>query len=443
VLVLFFSYGHIYDFLEKNLPNLGRHRFLLPAWLAIAVVGIWLIARRVKNPSTFTRALNLTALVALVIPVYQVINWEVLQANAGPVVKIQGTSELKVDPNATPRDVYFILVDEYARKDVLGEVYNYDNTPFLDTLRSMGFQVVDCSQSNYAQTELALSSILNMDYLDKLGEFNASTKGTSEVRHLVQDNSVMQAFKRMGYKLVTFATGYAFSEFHYADYYLTPNSGNDTRFGRMNIFEVMLFKTTLGLALSDISQVIPSLTVAETNQPLDTKREQILYDLERLERMPLGIAGPKFVFAHILSLHSPYVFSRDGQPAQYPENMSASQNYSAYTDQLEYTNQRLISVLQAIIQDSDPKPIIILQGDTGPGLVSHSGRMSNLSAFYLPDDTEQISPSMTPVNDFRLVFDKYFGANLDLLPDTSYFSPYTAPFVFETIPNTCITSQGQ
>jgi cytochrome c oxidase subunit IV len=32
LLVLFFSYGHVYDFLEKNLPALGHHRLLLPLW---------------------------------------------------------------------------------------------------------------------------------------------------------------------------------------------------------------------------------------------------------------------------------------------------------------------------------------------------------------------------------------------------------------------------
>jgi hypothetical protein len=40
---------------------------------------------------------------------------------------------------------------------------------------------------------------------------------------------------------------------------------------------------------------------------------------------------------------------------------------------------------------------------------------------YLPGvDHRALYPTMTPVNEFRMIFNLYFGSNLPLLPDRSY-----------------------
>jgi hypothetical protein len=118
----------------------------------------------------------------------------------------------------------------------------------------------------------------------------------------------------------------------------------------MNTFEALFLKTTLSLALTDFAQTLPPVLVPDTSQPLETKRQQVLYDLQQLENIPQEIPGPKFVFAHILALHEPYVFSADGQAATFPENMNTEQNYAAYRDQVEFINNRLVTILQNIIQ---------------------------------------------------------------------------------------------
>jgi hypothetical protein len=69
-------------------------------------------------------------------------------------------------PPGRPPDVYFLVVDGYARQDTLSKVYGLDNSPFLGFLRDHGFYVADAARSNYAQTGLSFSSSLNMNYLD-------------------------------------------------------------------------------------------------------------------------------------------------------------------------------------------------------------------------------------------------------------------------------------
>ena len=64
-------------------------------------------------------------------------------------------------PSADAPDVYVILLDGYARADVLANTFGYDDSPFLDGLRSDGFEVADASHSNYLVTNLSVSSLLN------------------------------------------------------------------------------------------------------------------------------------------------------------------------------------------------------------------------------------------------------------------------------------------
>jgi len=439
LLILFFTYGHVYNFLEKTVPALGRHRLLLPIWLLLAGMGLWLISRRLRDPLSLTKALNVVALVALAFPVYQIAIWEIRLAATGtnPAVNIPGLGSLHLPANQTPPDVYFILLDEYTRQDVLSEVYHFDNSAFLDQLKQMGFVIVDCSQSNYSQTEMVLTSIMNLNYLDALGKFDPGDTEHATLRQLIRNNAVNQTFHQLGYQLVAFETGFHFSEFYNADFYLSPGGRGHDLLGGMNAFEVLLFKSTAGLALLDFAQVLPSFLVPDTSQPLETKRQQVLFDLEELGTIPQSIPGPKFVFAHILLLHEPFVFTADGSAVDYPDSLDEEQYLAAYRDQVVFLNSRLLPILQNIIANTDPPPIIILQGDTGPGRVSHAGRMENLSAFYLPGYAQSLPTTLTPVNDFRLVFDHYFGAALGMLPDVSYFSLYTTPYDFTQIPNEC------
>ena len=65
LLVLFYTYGHVYSYLEQH-PiwgmGLGRHRLLAPAWLILGVAGFWLLLKKVRASNQTTLALNLICL---------------------------------------------------------------------------------------------------------------------------------------------------------------------------------------------------------------------------------------------------------------------------------------------------------------------------------------------------------------------------------------------
>jgi hypothetical protein len=63
--------------------------------------------------------------------------------------------------------------------------------------------------------------------------------------------------------------------------------------------------------------------------------------------------------------------------------------------------------------------------------------MSNLNVYFLPGAEKSLYPTITPVNTFRVIFNNYFGQNLQLLKDVSLYSDYEDPFNFKVIPNAC------
>jgi hypothetical protein len=143
--------------------------------------------------------------------------------------------------------------------------------------------------------------------------------------------------------------------------------------------------------------------------------------------------------AHVIAPHPPFVFGPRGQRLIQTEPYSLTEigccerdlYVSRYRDQVEYVNHLLQLEIDEILQASDVPPIILLQGDHGPGghlerqnasTPGMQARMAILSAYYLPDSSmSDLDPGITPVNTFRLIFDDFFGGDFGRLEDASYF----------------------
>ncbi len=67
-------------------------------------------------------------------------------------------------------NIYYIVLDMYTRGDVLADLYQHDNGPFLQALRDRGFYIAERSHSNYPCTILSIPSALNMNYFTELGK---------------------------------------------------------------------------------------------------------------------------------------------------------------------------------------------------------------------------------------------------------------------------------
>lgn len=438
-LILFFTYGHAYNYLEQN-PilglGLGRHRFMLPIWVGLLVAGIILILRRDNNLPVLTASANMLTGFLLILPIAQLLTFagQVIPALSQEQQPRANIDDLRLPEGQTPPDVYYIILDTYTRGDIFQEIYEYDNTPFLNQLRGLGFYVASCSQANYSQTRLSLASSLNMEYLDEyLGEFSSHGEEMARILPLVHDSAVRQALEGLGYVTVSFETGHIPTQWEDTDYYLSSGGGvfsDAQNLGRLSEFEVMLLQNSAGLLLTDAASGLPQLLGDASHSYWQIYRERILYTLDRLDDVPT-IQGPKFVFAHILAPHPPYVFEADGKMAEDEKG-----KIIGYRDQVAYVNTRLIPVLEAILAKSSTPPIIILQGDHGPDSFTPKDRLAILNAYYLPEvDKGHFYADISPVNSFRLVFNASFGGNYPLLEDTSYYTLAREPYQFEVIPS--------
>ena len=317
-------------------------------------------------------------------------------------------------------DIYYIILDGYGRADMLQTIHDFDNSGFVDALEQRGFIVASDSQSNYARTLLSLSSSLNMQYLDTMSAVMGDSHLWWPVKDAVQHSEVRRILENWGYKTIFFANNSDYSDIRDGDIYEKPFSIQLDNFSGL-----FLYQTNLGL-LANIEQ----LDIADLSY--DTHRRIILYALERLPEVA-SIKGPKFVFAHLVAPHPPYVFDRDGNPINpnYPFTLSVEER-TGYIEQLQFINVKVLETIDGILANSESPPIIIIQGDHGPGtMTNHNSlehsclyeRFSILNAYYLPGvDRSSVPMDLAPVNSFRFLFNTYFYGDLEYLPNRQYFS---------------------
>ena len=121
-----------------------------------------------------------------------------------PMVITDFHPELHIkQPVETLPDIYYIVLDGYARNDTLAEYYGLDNSGFTDSLQQQGFYVADRSYSNYPVTRWSLTSSLNMRYIHKEDQRGNET---SYLFSLLRNNEVGRILKAQGYQYVHFNT---------------------------------------------------------------------------------------------------------------------------------------------------------------------------------------------------------------------------------------------
>ncbi len=429
--LLFFSYGQVYQFLHGR-PDvgvlLGRHRYLLPLYGAVLAAGLWLILSR-RHLSALTPFVNVAAAAAVLLPLLQAGSFTIsstLMAHKAQAATTAGDFSAAAGDDLP--DVYYIILDTYTRADVLQADYEFDNQPFLDDLRRMGFYVADCSMSNYASTELSLSTSLNMDYLENLApEFQRletlADDAQTSMPELMRHSRVRRDLEAIGYQTVAFETGFSWSSISDADTYLAPGGANAPPSG-LRLFELMLLRNTAASLALDYQQSHNGTNAVGGSPYYNEHIQRELFKLGQLPNIPV-LQSPKFVFAHILIPHTPYVFAADGSintDVRFYQSAGAAANEEfereGFVGQTEYINQRIAQILRQILDRSSTPPVIILQGDHGPS------KLPILNAYYFPGAGRQapLYPAISPVNSFRLMFNTYFGTNFSMLEDRHFFS---------------------
>lgn len=433
LLFFFLGFGQIYRVIAGMLvPEYQR----TAGWILMLALGAFLgfaaqkrVWERINRSGWITPAFNLIFAVALAFPLVTVLAAELQEPPEEMEELLDTGNDLRLDCSQRP-DIYYIVLDAYGRSDVLSELYGVDNGAFLRQLEDMGFYIAGESHTNYIQTVFAIPAALNFDYLEPP---ESEENGQEYFTGLVRDNRLMQALKRCGYRTVAFESGFSFTNSLDADVYLSSASP-------LNELESLL------VADSPLDFAVQAVKGSAIGHSYVDHRQRVLYTFNRLGQLS-RMRGPKVVFAHILSPHPPFVFDRRGRPVEIDRSYSIGdgddyegsiEEYrQGYAEQVQFVNRKLLETVETILRRSPEPPVIILQGDHGPGSGLDWGsaertclweRTGILNAYYLPHGGEALLyPSISPVNSFRVVLNAYFDAGLELLPDETYFTSHRLP----------------
>jgi hypothetical protein len=433
IIGLFFTFGHAWGLVGEVL---GKRRWLIAAYGVIGLLGL-LVAWRAPRPTIVvgTRVLNFVTGVLVLI---NAVGIGTFVAGGGGGARAAGEPAaipIEISANTPRPDVYYIILDRYANDHTLSETYGFDNSAFLDALADRHFAIAHDAWSNYFKTAMSLYSFMHMDFIDPEALGTTKNGGFGAVQVAMQNHmAAPDTFKALGYEYIIIPSWWEPAAHNVvADRVL--------RFAEGSEFADALRQTT---ALSLLSPVGQAPTATVSNPGPDLARAHTLYQLQALKDVARR-SGPKFVFAHLLIPHPPYVFDRNGNlpPADVSTDI-LGQDQDAYIDQLLWTNDRMLEVIDTLLDvPSDREPVIIVAADEGtypqrynedqhafqwleatPEEVQQ--KFGILNTWHLPGvdpATVGFHDRITPVNAFRAIFNAYFDAGLPLLPDISWHSP--------------------
>ncbi|HEY7847640.1 MAG TPA: hypothetical protein VIC83_05560 [Candidatus Limnocylindria bacterium] len=446
-LVLFFSFGHLWNLVGAPLD---ASRWLMAAGYLLIGIGlgllIWRGGRWVPN---LTRFLNVVAVLLLAFNTLQVANYA--SASAAAAEAEPTPSEVALAQPAVEPDIYYIILDRYANADTLSQIYQFDNEPFLRELEERGFTIARHAWANYFKTALSLYSSLNMRHIDPeaLGIDMSRPSGFREIQAALRDHlAVPTALKSIGYDYV-----------HLGGWWEPTASNTDAdvslRYQGSTEFVSAVWATTM------LSLIWPPVyggtgPDGETMPFGELARDAAMYTFDALEDAA-GRPGPTFVFAHVLLPHPPYIFNADGSPVDRNTANHRPERIN-YIEQLQWTNRRVLQAIDRLTAHApdEPDPIVIVQADEGPFPPAFSRneggfqwldaspreiqqKFGILNAVRLPGVDPAsfgFNDESSPVNQFRIVFNAYFGTDLPLLPDETYLSPsYARMWDFERYPH--------
>lgn len=425
-LILFFSYGHVFDAIEAwQIFKFGRndihiHRYLLLSCITIIALSVYLLNNKAGNLHDINNAVNVAAIALFIMPLINISSYEYRNINS-TIIKEDRNYTNRIDSleiNLLP-DIYYIIPDAHTNSKILSEVFNYDNSAFVNDMIEKGFYVSSDSYSNYAHTQLSLNASLNMEYFENHENYPK--------RLYLQNNKVLRFVESLGYQTIHLASGYHDTD---RNFFADIN----IRCGYLNEFIMILIPTTMFRIIDE------RLHFLKLEQ-----RDKVLCSFSKIADIN-NIKGPKFIFAHIGSPHPPYVFGANGEPVLYePLTMVAYQPKEGYLNQLIYIENKLTQLVDEIISNSKIQPIIVIQGDHGPATTFANikapfetdpteenlrERMGILNMYYLRNECDDLLyDNISPVNSFRLIFNCYFNANYDMLGDSSYYNQGSESFV--------------
>ena len=417
ILIAWYGFGHAAPLLaDAGLDE----RKQIGVWLLVIAAAVTYAVLARRSLPTATALLNIFAAVLVAFTLISIVPYEAARG-VRPVAAVEAGLTGTGGPLPT-RDVYYLVFDRYGSPNAIETAFGITDDDLYPWLATRGFQVVENSHTNYRATDFALAATLNMTYLDHLTETVGRVSGDrTPAQSMLQGHRVGKEFQALGYRYVHLGSWFGPTASN-------PAADENITSGVTSEFESVLRDTTV---LPAIERVRGDQKATRTFY--ERHGDLALFQLRQLTRLA-SAPGPKFVFAHILLPHDPYVFRADG--TRYTEEEVRDMDEAGlYAGQMAFLNRRIKELVETLTAGPDDKdPIIILQADEGPLACRsvdcpgddpryYAIRFGNLNAWLLPGVDAVVPQDITSVNTFRFLFGAVFGQDVELLPNRSFTWP--------------------
>tara|TARA_B100001540_G_scaffold288966_1_gene284573 strand:- start:244 stop:1860 length:1617 start_codon:yes stop_codon:yes gene_type:complete len=453
LLILFFSYGHIYNLISDSFlsdSEISRHRYLLIPFFISGILGsiYFLKSNRIFNNATIIT--NVIA-ISVTIIIFTNISMDVADGNifgnpellnnerffgvgASNSLIFENENFVNNKQNASkifqtnPPDIYYIILDEYPSNKILKTFFEFDNNNFTSFLQKNQFHTSENSFSNYPTTIQSLTSSLNMQYLDKLTQSeNKNSKNFKLLNQLLSENLVMKKLNEQGYSIYNIGSLWG------------PNG--EFKLSNQNFCE---FKEVNRDSL--IKELFHTSIVSYFYEKYfeQLRRDSINCTFDTIVELSQINENPKFVFAHILLPHAPYIFGPNGENVDSGNIIKSNEIYdlrNAHVNQIKFANNVMMNIIPKLVT-SEHDTIVILQSDTGTGFKINWNqptdnmvieRLGNLNYIHFPNKNYEKFDDVSPVNTFRIIFNEYFDENFPILEDKMYWSSAEHPYNYKDV----------
>lgn len=420
---IFLFFGDLRVFLQKSsFLFISTYKFLLPI-LVLLFIAFFIVLRKSEKATKTTSFLNLLLFFFTITELSELIQLKRnnYQGTSGNVFTTPVPDKLK---SVLP-DIYYIVPDCYPSSSYQMEMLNTSNTFFDSELIKRGFNVLPNSRSNYNRTAFSMLGTFGMEYISWLHDKKAP--GAAEYNRAisyVKFSPLFEFFQKNGYSLINLSI---------FDLAANPSLHKE-KFLSATTSEMIFSFTFWNYFSKDIlySWVINKKETKKNSQrlhynPLKKYAKQIVDSL--VVGTMKSFKQHQFVYAHLSFPHFPYFYDSSGR---------SYSDESLYTDSLitdrkkfagyiKYSNQQLLQIVSSILKRTNGDAIILIQSDHGLSdldVTRKNDAFRNYSAFYFPDkDYSKIYDSMSNVNTFRILLNKYFGQQFPLLKDSSVYVP--------------------
>lgn len=409
VLLIYFFFGAFHDVLKSIAPGsfVSKYSFILPTVFLSTAVAVMLI-RRIARFTKATVYLNVLFLIFIAIDVFS-LGQKASAYDRRQQLKLLNKEFTLCDSCYKP-DIYLIVADEYAGQKTLADLYDFDNSQFLNQLHQRKFVVIKNSTSNYNITPISIASLLNLDYVKYTGR-KLSEISMRSIYNLIDTNMLVPFLRCQGYEFINNSIFTVNGQSPLAQQSFTPVSTGIIE------SQTLFYRLARDLGYHLINwHILKSVQAndyairANNNKVIENIKKQVLQ----------RNSEPRISYSHLTMPHFPYYFDSKGKP--YPQSTLVDGNGNEwhedrYLEYLKYANDILLRLIDFILQNSQKPPVIILISDHGWRRFSKNVHREydfyNLIATFLPPQySAQFGENMTNASYIRSLLNALFQQHL-------------------------------